>query len=73
MNSRAAMNSRDEVLRRIARESGRFLGELGVRPADEQWIREHAETIASLRFAGRPPRRENFFYRLARRAARTAR
>ena len=48
-----------------------MLGELGVRPEDDRWIRLHAETIASL---GRPSRlRRGWFYRLARRAARTAR
>lgn len=63
----------EESLRSLARESGRALAELGVRPEDEKWIREHAETIASL--AGRRHRRRlaGFFYRLARRAARTAR
>lgn len=66
------MNSTDEVLRRIARESGRHLGELGVRPDDEKWVRKHADTIASLRVVGRP-RPRNLFYRLARRAARIAR
>lgn len=40
-----------EVYRDLARETGRALGELGVRASDEKWIREHAETIASL--AGR--------------------
>ena len=38
----------DEVYRKLARETGRALGELGVRASDEKWIREHAETIASL-------------------------
>jgi hypothetical protein len=66
------MSPREEVLRRIARESGRCLGELGVRPDDEKWVRTHAETIASLRVAARP-RPRNLFYRLARRAARIAR
>ena len=65
--------SLEETLRILARESGRALADLGVRPEDEKWIREHADTIASL--AGRRPRRRlaGFFYRLARRAARTAR
>ncbi len=63
----------EESLRSLARESGRALGELGVRPDDENWIREHADSIASL--AVRQPRRRfaGFFYRLARRAARMAR
>jgi hypothetical protein len=63
----------EESLRSLARESGRALGELGVRPEDENWIREHADSLASL--AARQPRRRlaGFFYRLARRAARMAR
>ena len=39
----------DEVLRELARESGRALAELGVRSTDEKWIREQARTIASLK------------------------
>jgi hypothetical protein len=39
----------DEVLRELARESGRTLAELGVRRGDEKWIRAHARAIASLR------------------------
>ena len=65
-------DSLEESLRSLAREGGRALADLGVRPEDEKWIREHADTIASL--AGRRRRRlAGFFYRLARRAARTAR
>lgn len=63
-----------DVLRGLARESGRLLGELGVRPDDRDWIAAHAETIASL--AGgrrRPARWRELLYRAARRAARTAR
>jgi hypothetical protein len=64
--------SLEESLRVLARESGRALAELGVRPEDARWIREHADTIASL--AGRRRARlAGFLYRLARRAARTAR
>ena len=64
--------SLEETLRILARESGRALADLGVRPEDEKWIRVHADTIASL--AGRRRRRlAGFFYRLARRAARAAR
>ena len=62
---------REELLR-LARESGRLLGELGVRPEDARWIRAHAETVAS--FAGR--RRASpldYLWRIARRAARKAR
>ena len=68
------MSALEEVLRELARESGGALAELGVRPGDERWIAEHAETIASL--AGGKRRRRgkgSFLYRLARRAARTAR
>jgi hypothetical protein len=61
----------DEVLSTLAAETGRALGELGVRPEDERWIRAHAETIASLVRARRT--RRGWLYRLARRAARTAR
>jgi len=64
----------EEALRQLARESGRALAELGVRPGDERWIAEHAETIASLAGEKRPRRgKRSFLYRLARRAARTAR
>ncbi len=58
---------------RLARESGRILGELGVQPGDEKWIREQAETIESLAAGKRRGRWRAFFYGLARRAARTAR
>jgi hypothetical protein len=64
----------EEVLRELARESGLALAELGVRPGDERWIAEHAETIASLAGGKRPLRgKRSFLYRLARRAARMAR
>ncbi|MEO8189384.1 MAG: hypothetical protein ABI682_03500 [Acidobacteriota bacterium] len=62
----------DESLLRLARETGRFLGELGVRPEDDRWILAHASTLASL-FRKERPRRVRWLYRLARRAARTAR
>lgn len=68
------MTGPEDDFGRLARESGRLLGELGVRPADEKWIRAHAETIAGL--AGRrPPKRRLYelFARWARRAARAAR
>jgi hypothetical protein len=63
-----------EDLLRLARESGHWFAELGVRAEDARWIRRHAETIASLEVAG--PRRGRlaaWLYRLARRAARIAR
>ena len=62
----------EEPLVRLAGDTGRRLGELGVRPEDDRWIAAHAETIASLYRAGRPIR-GGWLYRLARRAARTAR
>ena len=42
----------EDVLRDLARESGRMLAELGVRHSDEKWIREHARAIASLKGKG---------------------
>jgi hypothetical protein len=39
----------EQVLRDLARESGAALAELGVRPSDGKWIREHARTIANLK------------------------
>ena len=67
----------EEVLRRLARESGRILGELGVRPEDDRWIGRHAEAISGLVSAAarRSPlaRLAGRFYRLARKAARMAR
>jgi hypothetical protein len=62
-----------EVLRRLARESGEVLAELGVSPDDRQWMLTHADTIASLVGRGRRPGWRDYFRRLARRAARTAR
>lgn len=66
------MSETREVLRQLARESGRLLGELGVRTDDREWIDTQAETIASLASETRR-RRGGWLYRLARRAARTAR
>jgi hypothetical protein len=68
------MSALEDVLRQLARESGRGLAELGVRPGDERWIAEHAETIASLAGGKRSRRgKGSFLYWLARRAARMAR
>jgi hypothetical protein len=39
--------SRD-LLRRLAQERGRILGELGVRPGDLRWQRLEADALASL-------------------------
>ncbi len=71
-----------EVVSRLAAETGAALGDLGVRPEDERWIRLHTETLESLfhvdagRSRGAWLGRFGWFgllYRLARRAARTAR
>lgn len=66
------MNVDREELLRLARESGRHLGELGVRPDDSRWIRAHAETMASL-VRRRRSSPLDYIWRIARRAARTAR
>ncbi len=66
------MNVDREELRRLARESGRHLGELGVRPDDARWIRAHAETVASLAGGCRASPLD-YIWRIARRAARKAR
>jgi hypothetical protein len=64
----------DETLRRLGRETGEILGELGVIPSDREWIRRHAADVASLTEPARrlPPIVERL-YRFARKAARTAR
>jgi hypothetical protein len=67
------MSADPEVLLRLARESGRHLGELGVRPGDSGWIRKHAETLVSLTRRSRSPGFVAYLRRLARRAARKAR
>lgn len=61
------------TLLRLARESGRLLGELGVRAGDDRWIREHAETIASLTRRARGLGLLGYLRRLALKAARKAR
>ncbi len=70
------MTSPGEAETSLARESGRLLGELGVRPDDGKWILTHARTIASL--FGQVPRGlvrrlRDHVVRWARRAARAAR
>jgi hypothetical protein len=42
------MSESGDPLRRLARERGRILGELGLRPEDARWARVEAEAIASL-------------------------
>ena len=62
------MNGMSGDYERLARENGRLLGELGVRPEDEKWIRAQAETIAGLAGLHRPESR--LLERLARLARR---
>jgi hypothetical protein len=60
--------------KRLARETGRHLGELGVRPEDDGWIRVQARTLASLGIvARRPGALARSIQRLARKAMRIAR
>lgn len=42
------MKEDPDPLRRLARERGRAMGELGVRPDDVRWARAEADTIVSL-------------------------
>lgn len=67
------MTADPDVLRRLARESGELLAELGVLTDDSRWLRRHAETIASLAGRGHRPGLRDYLGRLARRAVRTAR
>jgi hypothetical protein len=80
VSERVQTHAHEEVLSRLAAETGAALGDLGVRPEDERWIRLHAESLESLfRVDARRPLGGRGFgwlgrlYRLARRAARTAR
>ncbi len=41
-------NEDEDPLRVLARERGRLMGELGVRPGDDRWARAEADAIASL-------------------------
>lgn len=56
----------EEALRRLARESGRVLAELGVRVGDGDWIRQHGETVASLAGREGPPSGARRLWRLVR-------
>jgi hypothetical protein len=49
------MSDAEEVLRRLARETGAMLGQIGVRSADERWLTRHADTVASLLRRDTPP------------------
>ncbi len=42
------MSASEDPIRRLARERGRLLGELGVTPADARWAKEEARVLASL-------------------------
>jgi hypothetical protein len=62
------------TLARLASETGAQLAQMGVRTSDRDWIRTHADTIASLGVAARRVGfLRSWIYRFARRAARTAR
>lgn len=63
----------DDPLRRLARERGRTLGELGLRPSDAAWARSEADAIASLATPSLRVRTPAFLARLLRRLARLAR
>ncbi len=71
MNGRRA-GSRDP-LRDLARERGRAMGELGLRPDDASWARAEAEAIASLTVARTRLRLPAPVSRLVRRLARALR
>ncbi len=63
----------DDPLRRIARERGRILGELGVLPSDVRWARSEASAIASLTTPAFALRLPAAISRLLRRLARATR
>jgi hypothetical protein len=42
------MSASEDPIRRLARERGRLLGELGVTPADARWAKAEADVLASL-------------------------
>jgi hypothetical protein len=44
------MSASEDPIRRLARERGRLLGELGVTPADARWAKEEADVLASLSY-----------------------
>jgi hypothetical protein len=63
----------EDPLRRLARERGRTLGELGVRPEDASWARSEADAIASLTTRSLHLRMPAVLVRFLRRVARAAR
>jgi hypothetical protein len=64
------MSGPAEPLRRLARESGRMLGELGVGVDNEAWARKHADVLASLVTRTFPLRLPRILERLWRRLRR---
>ncbi len=64
--------SRDP-LRELARERGRVMGELGLRPDDARWARSEAEAVASLTVARTRLRLPAPVSRVLRRLARALR
>lgn len=62
-----------DPLRRLARERGRILGELGVGPDDAGWARAEADALASLTTPRHAPRLPEPLARLLRKLARAAR
>ncbi len=44
------MSVSEDPIRRLARERGRLLGELGVTPADARWAKAEADVLASLSY-----------------------
>ena len=67
------MSESGDPLRRLARERGRILGELGLRPEDARWARVEAEAIASLVTPALQLRMPGVLGRLWRRLARATR
>ena len=67
------MSESGDPLRRLARERGRILGELGLRPEDARWARVEAEAIASLVTPALQLRLPGVLGRLRRRLARATR
>lgn len=63
----------EDPLRRLARERGVAMGELGVRTEDESWARSEAGAIASLVTPSLALRLPAALVRLCRRIARAAR
>ena len=63
----------DDPLRRLARERGALLAEIGVLADDDAWIRREADAVASLVVEQRRRRYPRRLERLWRRLARATR